>query len=465
MENIYGEKGLLSEQFEQTYGDILDELSRMERASVLNRERRWEWFIAHQEYDELWMKAFEAYDPGLARTFTKRTDPESERTIEAFSRAFKEAVMDYTAVFKEGKRMPFIAHVGIKARHYRAKLRGAENYDNNGVPMPRIPENKKYIVEKLASAVLQLKAALPDLKSDEELLQIVLEESAAASVTKKERDAILLKVRGLNLSRSLQDSVGEEGDSRSTLENFTADKNDRIQNVIDQEADRQIYGEYLKYLALFLNKEKKEVIHKVPRDFLRAFLTKDILIRLKLDTMTEPSDALQTRKKELLEEKKRKLEAKQNGPLDEEALKEIKAEIEDMFPGREPRCGQWCPKRNGCEQKEKPGWKEGCYTRFTMEPAGDEKFYQDLEPFGLLLYERILSKVYIDRAIESSPADMYEVYANMLREDFLFTDAVLGEALNIKSKSTVSRKRAEYEETAKGELMKEFEKMRSEGGW
>ena len=162
---------------------------------------------------------------------------------------------------------------------------------------------------------------------------------------------------------------------------------------------------------------------KVERDLLKAFLTKDILMELKLKVLPE------------------------NGT--------------EITP--EPKCRQWCHRVSSCP----PGKKTGCYARYDavkkMPPYGDEELYRMLQPMEKALYTRLLHSGYLDAALMHE--DFHDVYANKLyphpsdgmkaseslrspdcaREtmNFDFSDATLAKALG-KDKGQLSGYRKKY---------------------
>lgn len=86
---------------------------------------------------------------------------------------------------------------------------------------------------------------------------------------------------------------------------------------------------------------------------------------------------------------------------------------------------------------------------YHVEPAGNEDIYGALKPQGDFLYERIFYRNYLDRAFAEYPGKFYEVYCNLLREDFDFSDKILAE-LEGKNPSTISRWHDEHLKIMKG---------------
>lgn len=72
-----------------------------------------------------------------------------------------------------------------------------------------------------------------------------------------------------------------------------------------------------------------------------------------------------------------------------------------------------------------------------------------------MIFHDLMFDAYVNRAIEGEPGDLYEVYANYLKDDFDFSDKLLGEVIH-KDKTAVSKARADYEGKVKGELYRQF---------
>ena len=136
---------------------------------------------------------------------------------------------------------------------------------------------------------------------------------------------------------------------------------------------------------------------KQTRDLFRAFFTKEILILLKLRYAGEKVDGQ-----------------------------------------AEPNCRQWCPRRNRCRIR-----RDGCYVRYKTEPAGNEEIYELLKPSGEKLCQRIFQKKYLECAVGKKNEQLSQIYQTVLKEDFRFTDAILGAALN-REKTQISKGRKKY---------------------
>lgn len=177
------------------------------------------------------------------------------------------------------------------------------------------------------------------------------------------------------------------------------EENDLLDNVAYQEEDgsyalsgesvlicRETAEENKKRFYERMNKLEK-LFHEIPnvetRACFRAFLTKDILIALKLETGAGAD-----------------------------------GEEEKFVTRREDR-------KDGKELK---------LHRFSHCPAGNEGVYQMLEQEEYLLIENLLHHEYIREAVEKRPESLetlYGIYYNLLRQDFKFADNVIGALLGL----------------------------------
>ena len=95
---------------------------------------------------------------------------------------------------------------------------------------------------------------------------------------------------------------------------------------------------------------------------------------------------------------------------------------------------------------------------YLQEPAGNPEIYQELLPYEETLCESVFHKKYLYSAFDSTiyqkmPEKLYEVYCWLLRKGFSFRDTGIAEVMG-DSKSTISKRRKQYEEKVVPEMMK-----------
>lgn len=422
-------KAELAEKIKEKYGGILRNLSRMPKGSNEDKEARWEWFRTLPEYEALFMDVMEAYNPsgydlmvrckgsGDLTAMSKRKNKEISNL--EFVLAVKETVKNYTEDMErdtEGSSF-FVSCVGKKYGQEMQKACGAEEYDQKG-PMEKIPYNRKYQVIRYVRRLGEIRerGGKEIFSGDWESRRKEICRSEGWEITKKEWDAIVRMVQDMDRLVSLDQNVGDDEDG-DTLGDLVSDLGKQAEEKMEYEENIEAMGLFIRNLAKDW-RNIKHVTNKRAWQWVRAFLTKDILIVLKLDTIPE----LTNREKKQWNDRK-----------------------------AEPYCGQWCPRIKKCELRE----KTGCYIRYQDRPAGTEEIYKILSPHDSVIFCDLLVKEYVDRAVEGEPANLYEVYANRLRDDFDFRDRILGEAIH-KDKSAVSKAKSLYEGKIKAELYKWF---------
>lgn len=416
-------KGVYNEaEFEADYKDALEELKKRPRENPEEKKQCWEWFrkyLGPEGYQNFaediirvlrpktyeWLQNYAGTDDTAGFSKLEEISCKTVRRDKAgqqmdplvLMEAVQEAVREYRGINESGESYSFISSVRQKYGQKAYRAAGRNDYKNSGM-LPNIPE-------KNMSAVLCLAKQIDFLHNDDRQLDDVVKEAidgiSGHNYTKAEIEAAVRMYRGLNFMVSLDVPVSEEDDG-NTLENMIQDKNDVYENLID--------GEELKtfFESVGRNWEKiKGATKKEARNWIRVFMTKDVLIELKLDVIPELS----------------KQEMRMWKTLEPESA-----------------CGQWCPKKSRCKKDK----KESCFARYTVIPAGNYDIYLILKPYEEIVYAELFHSGYLNRAVERNPKDLEEVYENLLREDFNFSDKILADVMN-KNKGTVSNKRKEYE--------------------
>lgn len=416
----------LTKKFEEEYRNVLEELAEMPKKTKEEKEECWKWFREHSEYELIVGRVMEAYDPKAFRVMARREDHENmkpERGKKLDGLQFICAVQDVVKSYKGNQKkdgegsVSFVACVGQKYKQRMQIENGTVNYDSTGVPMPEVKEKRKHIVMTLARNVIELKEKTGDIRPAKEIIQEITTEKIKA----EELEAAERIVDKLNLLIRLDQEVGEGGD---TLIAHTEDRKESIEMQMSTEIAEmtEMTGQLLAVFIRNIAKDWRYVkcaAKKKTREWLKAFFTKDLLIELKLDMRTT-------------------LTGKEKREWGDEKV--------------EPYCKQWCSHRSQCKLSEK---EKGCYVRYWDEPAGTDEIYKILKPYGSIIFNNLLTKDYLHRAIERKPDNFYKVYANHLKDDFDFRDRILGEVIH-KDKTAVSKARSVYEKKIKPELYKQF---------
>lgn len=419
----------IERELEAEYGNLLRILAQMPKETNEDRDKRWKWFQSQPQYEPLFLKVMEAYMPlGYKQVIQCKGDGDllemsykknQEIGSVEFVIAVKETVEYYTEEkAEEGKTGTFfVACVRTKYRQEIQRACGAEWYDRRG-PMQEIPYKRKYQVRKYVYTLKEMidKKEIEERQGFWEERREEICRSKGWEITRKEWEVIVRSVYDMNVLVSLDDSVGDEEDG-GTFEQFVADQTERAEEKEEREEREAFLGTFISNLAKDW-KYVQGVTNKRSREWIRIFLTRDILVSLKLDSLPELTDKERRQWRDY--------------------------EIE-------PYCGQWCSRRKRCTRKG----TSGCYVRYQKKPAGTEGVYRLLESNASVIFHKLLVSAYVNRAIEGEPANLYEVYENYLRNDFDFRDKILGEVIH-KDKSAVSRARSEYEGRIKEELYRQY---------
>lgn len=243
------------------------------------------------------------------------------------------------------------------------------------------------------------------------------EDNGKGKLNDAEIDYIIRHVQSFQMVESMDKPV-EDDES-----DYSYNYEDKKQNIEQTLLDKETRENFIKFMPIFIEKWEG-AISKKNKELLKAFLTKNILILLKL--------------KYLPDIKQRK-------------------EYEKLM---EPMCGRWCL-RSVCELTgDKPATPKkpntGCYIRYGLDnegkETGDEEIYDILRIEGEVIYQAILKNAYTSFAYSENINDIGDLYSKKLKpfegknenEIFNFTDGVIGTALGIR-KETVSKARKKYQ--------------------
>ncbi|MCD8068148.1 MAG: hypothetical protein LUE87_04530 [Lachnospiraceae bacterium] len=368
--------------------------------------------------ENAWPERNPNIDLGIADFKTKKYD--ADHVI--FMEALRECVNNYSGISKEGKEYTFTQSV-INRYKQLAGIAASERYiQKEGITVQTKAANMPVLLELVKNTERVIAARGNEFDS-------ALEESLNTGKGKhKYTKEVIRDARFLteNLNIVSIDSIrgDEDGVSMEELISGGGDPAERF----DEGDDR------MDALGC-LGKQWDTVVaatYKTDRNLLKAFLSRDVLVELKLRRLS-PDELSQ--------------------------LKRDKSA--DYIKELEPLCRKWCPTRNDCQLSQ----SYGCYIRWgrldRTEPPGDWEVYQILNRDGEILYVNILNNDYVQYAYELLPEGMYDLYANSLKNfgrgenSFEFTDTVMATALGLR-KDTVSRGRKKYEGEVRAFIREQF---------
>lgn len=462
------------EWFDEKYKHIVDVLKAMPKNTLEQREERYHWVRNKKEYEQFVMDVFLAIDSysynkikrrqeseyqvndtlppdlGIASTSTKSSNgKKNEIDADIFMDAVKTAVETFTGVNDDKEPITFLRAIGEIHRCKKMKAGGENDFqrDYGGMVFP-VRRERLYIVLKLKRRVEKLCASLKKTNIEEVLYKCILEEKSFSKCTKEEIQLAKELIEGLNIV-SFDKEVSDEENSGDGEGGETY--KDKIKSEDSENTYKNIETQELleTFFHVTQNRFKEtwkliiEATGKQNRELIKSFLSKDILIALKLEALSEE-------------------------------MKDIYKEL------LEPNCGQWCPKKERCpylkkennfkkykrgaifeeEQAKTSPRRPGCFIRYgdreEIKDRGDRAIYFNLEQMGDSFYQSVLKNSYVEYAYIENVENAYDLFSKELKpakgeckeECFRFTDEVLGNTLG-KSKSAISKARAKYEQKAR----------------
>lgn len=440
--------------FEEKYEDVINALKEMPAGTKEERSQRWEWFRGLDVRDDFKLDLMQMIRPRKLEKIKRYLssmpgDPGGGRYAEApqdvgmarldiewkyfldplvFEEALKKVVESYK-IGEDGEEISLSACMRKEYDQVGSLETGRNAINENSGLVLGIRDRRKYAVLSLVRHVGELMETMDREKGIDRRKKIEeLVNGIGKNLSREEvREAVRL-VEGIKSISLDQDETREALEKEGQDFLSAGDEADPYKGILlDSTAER--FGALVESAGTGW-KEIKSASGKRDRELIKAFISKEILIAMKLEY-------LQT---------------------DERA--KWKEELE-------PKCGQWCQRRERCAY----GRKEGCYIRYgkriPSEEAGDEELYEYLAENADKLYEFILKNDYTDYAFEESVNSLHDIYAKSLKdfkgegETFQFTDAVMGEALGLKP-YVISRSRKQYETKTKEELYKIFYSKREE---
>ena len=462
-EKYAGESEIM--QFEESYKEFLDALKSMPRGTKEEKESRYRWVRNHEKYDAFIVDVVRLCKPAYFEKLSKYLGdaraydtlaPESgmatmkRREIDplALMEAVASAVGDYTGENQKGEPYSLPQSVGIKYSQISQRMAGT--YDT-GLLGTDVTEKNACHVLKLTRKV---KESLEHSKGELSLKEAIEKCTTVFKhkFTKKELDEAVMRVNGLDMIGHLDQPAWQEDEEAGTSREI-ADGENGIEKW-ENDAETRMFWE--KFTENFLSKWKKveAAANGANRELLKHFLSKDLLLLLKLYPLSDVERV--------------------------QIKKQYKMQYKDFL---EPKCGQWCYRRENCPldapsgldvvlQEGRPARKknvshEGCYVRYGCIPkdnrTGDEEIYSYLKACKGSLYETIFDNTYIQFAYQGGVESLDDMHVKMLKshkaedaeDKFEFTDAVMGYATKIK-KDKLSKCRKYYENIAKRQLYQLF---------
>lgn len=440
--------------FEEKYAEVIDTLKGMPVGTKEARRQRWEWFRGLEIRDDFKLDLIQVIRPHKLEKIKRYLSgmPEDKRDGHyaqppedvgmvhrgvklanyfdplVFEEALKKVVESYKAG-EGGKEHSLVACMRKEYEQVGA-LESAKNTmnENAGIAFG-IRERRMGLILKLVSHVKNLTDV--KRKEKEPVTREMIEEficGMGKDLSREEIRTAVCLVEGIKSISLDQDETREvlEKERQDLLnagegaDPYRGIASDGIQDFFEALAESAESG----------FREIQSASGKRDRELIKAFISKEILIAMKLEYLREDDRA---RWKEELE----------------------------------PKCGQWCRLRESCRYER----KDGCYVRYgkiiPSEEAGDEEFYDCLSKNADRIYKFLVKNDYTDYAFKEKIGSLYDVYAKKLKdfkgegETFQFTDAVMGQALGLKPYA-ISRSRKQYETKIKPQLKEIFSRTREE---
>lgn len=425
-----------------------------EKLVMIAKEERYQFFLKHPDYDVMILDVMKEFRFASYQKLIKQSNSDYQQyqintssgkdydiansarfDVDwlVFMEAIKTAIESYSFINNKGEKIPFIVRLKVVYKQCAAREAAENSYENMGQGMTggTTGKNRLY-VNKLVKEVKRLKDVLHDERSYEELVYAVAKGEEDVSIkhnfTRKELEDAIERIEKLDVFARFDSPVNEEGDTLTEIYGLEDKALSKVENM-------GLYSDFWKSLLVNTREGLERVrvaTRKRSMDIIRAILTKDVLIELK--------------------------------------LMEI-ADAEKWEP--EPKCRQWCPRRKRCEKSG-----DGCYVRFSevkdSVPYGNEEIYHLLSSQEEEIYHKLFHSSYIKSAMESR--NLMDVYANRLyphpakakiadKKCFDFSDEFLSKSIGV-SKSALAHFRNDIvnekgsaEDIMRDELKKIFDEV------
>lgn len=429
------------ENFEVQFKDFFDCLRIMPKGKT-----RLEWMKNRPESDALKIEVIKVWNPEsydrLTRVQNERyisttfdSDDGIETTIktektgrrddpEVIMETFNKCIEDFTGVKESGEPYTFLQSMGQKYKQNAGKHAGANDFQKTGFSINYKDADKlsqvfkfvrkvdKYcrntnqnsieLIEKFISKSVNVEEFFPEIKK-EDCTKTILE--------------LAKWCMEMNFAQSMDALISEEYGNGITVK-------DQIESI--EKGFEDI--EQMEWLNSFeSNFEAKwnlavSAMDKKNLEFFKNFLSRDILVALKLEAVNE---AEREKYKDLLE----------------------------------PKCASWCSAKDKCpyvtyEDGKKTTSRNSCFIRYGERTIanGNEDVYELLKRIGDSFYKYVLANPYVKNAYIENVDNIDDLYCVKLKPrisdteggSFLFTDAVIASAMG-KGEGKVSQARKEYE--------------------
>lgn len=427
-----------AEELDQKFKRILDELR------IMPQEERFAWLKQQPEYDVFvidLMNALHTWSPhsynrlknklqsekyvsctlspdnDIASTIKNKKKKEIDTVV--FMEAIKKAANGYTGRNENGEKYTFLQSVRKIYKQEAMKQGGENDFQKFGFSTGTKTQ-KLYKVLKLVRKVKKLCDDRNNYSEIDRFIEECVSKSKKYQYTKEEIKLAKRMVEGLDFVSSIDVPLSEDDEGETTF-------GEQIESIENGYLDIERQEWTNSFESNF--EEKWELVtastSKVNLEWFKVFLSRDILIALKLE------------------------------PLNEEERKKNK----DLL---EPKCNSWCSMKNKCpyvtyRDGKKITSRESCFIRYGerkgAEENGDGEIYDLLEKIGNPFYQKVLENIYVKKAYREDVNSLYDLYhiklksrtSNIEGESFLFTDTILGNAIG-ESKKAVSVAKGKYEE-------------------
>lgn len=435
--------------FNEKYGKVIQELAGMPSSTKEDKRLRWKFILqlrieADQttdvlNYDTFVMECFRTFKPAkwnkLAKNLadvdkTVLDDDKEDLDSLAFMEALQETVETYSQSALDNG-IAFSQWVGENYKHKQKTNKCVTAMDEKYPYYGEATKRKKLRLYKAINTIKkeweQLEAKEKKIKSFREMAVEVLKDISGLS--KKDILDICMLAEALSMVSVDDELTSDDGEAYSMedvigYKTYLSEKN----REDDQNFDLWMHA-VLQYLSDNFA-EIKNATDKKSYDLLKVFMTRDILVELKLELMGD--DYLESVKKT-------------QGKNYSRWLQSVK----------EPRCTSWCHRVGHCLKNER---EKGCYRRYTEEPAGDLECYEMLKPYEGELYRHVFHREYLEGAFGKEPENFFKVYYDLLRKDFDFTDREMAKSIHL-NKERLSRAKKKYENETRDSLYNYCKKM------
>ncbi len=279
-------------EVEHAHEEFLRELKDMPKGTIEERRQRREKYEAYPGKEALLTGVMQAYNSNAIEKLLRYTGHGTGTASDVspaevlfepgiFYEALLTAVQVYTGITKGGNPYNFVACVGKIYSRSMTVTAAREQYQS-GAPMPEVQDKWLPGILKLGRDLQRLQEmGVPG--SLEELLDKLTE---GRPLKGKKKEAVLRIARGENQIKSLNKPVGEESNREITMEDRLEDTNNAYAQMEQREAIKQMLDSF------FWNwNHLQKALRKRDRQYVRIFMTKDILRELKLKEDGTPYEA------------------------------------------------------------------------------------------------------------------------------------------------------------------------------